>query len=70
MNSSHLNKNVPPCKIGTLWIAVVQFLAYGFLHGVQFLSDWLLHHDDNRGRHSANYNLLPNMHLCVPVLRV
>ena len=31
---------------------------------------WLLHHGDNRGRHSANHNLLPDMHLRVPVLRV
>ena len=37
---------------------------------VRFLSDWLLYHGDNRGRHSANHNLLPDMHLCVPVLRV
>ena len=37
---------------------------------VRFLSDWLLHHGDNRGRHSANHNLLPDMHLRVPVLRV
>ena len=27
------------------------------------LSDWLLHHGDNRGRHSANHNLLLDMHL-------
>ena len=30
----------------------------------------VLHHGDNRGRHSANHNLLPDMHLRVPVLRV
>ena len=41
-----------------VWIAVV------------IPSGWLLHHGDNRGRHSANHNLLPDMHLCVPVLRV
>ena len=35
---------------------------------VRFPSDWLLHHGDNRGRHSANHNLLPDMHLHVPVL--
>ena len=28
------------------------------------------HHGNNRGRHSANHNLLPDMHLSVPVLRV
>ena len=37
---------------------------------VRFPSDWLLHHGNNRGRHSANHNLLPDMHLRVPVLRV
>ena len=37
---------------------------------VRFRSDWLLHHGYNRGRHSANHNLLPDMHLSVPVLRV
>ena len=37
---------------------------------VRFLSDWSLHHGDNRGRHSANHNLLPDMHLRVPVLCV
>ena len=31
--------------------------------------DWLLHHGNNIGRHSANNNLLPDM-LRVPVLRV
>ena len=31
---------------------------------------WLLHHGDNRGRHSANHNLLPDMHLRVLVLHV
>ena len=35
---------------------------------------WLLRHGDNRGRysanHSANHNLLPDMHLRVSVLRV
>ena len=25
----------------------------------------MLHHGDNRGRHSANHNLLPDMHLRV-----
>ena len=28
------------------------------------------HHGNNRGRHAANHNLLPDMHLRVPVLRV
>ena len=37
---------------------------------VRFPSDWLLHHSDNRGRHSANHSLLPDMHLRVPVLHV
>ena len=31
---------------------------------------WLLHHGNKRGRHSANHNLLPDMHLHVPVLHV
>ena len=56
-----------------LWIAVVQWLASGTPTGtirVRFPSNWLLHHGDNRGRHSANHNLLPDMHLRVPVLRV
>ena len=30
----------------------------------------LLHHGNNRGRHSANHNLLPDMHLRVAVLCV
>ena len=30
----------------------------------------ILHHGDDRGRHAANHNLLPDMHLGVPVLRV
>ena len=57
----------------SLWIAVVQWLKSGTptrTIRVQFPSDWLLHHGDNRGRHSANHNLLPDMHLRVPVLRV
>ena len=29
-----------------------------------------LHHGDNRGRHSANHNLLPVIHLSVQVLHV
>ena len=33
-------------------------------------SEFDSHHGDNRGRHSANHNLLPDMHLSVPVLRV
>ena len=37
---------------------------------VRFPSSWFLHHGDNGGRHSANRNLLPDMHLCVPVLCV
>ena len=52
---------------------MVQWLASGTLTRtirVRFPSDWLLHHGDNRGRHSANHNLLPDMHLRVPVLRV
>ena len=57
-----------------LWIAVVQWLEFGLLHGRSEFgsrpSDWLLHHGDNRGRHSANHNLLPDMHLRVLVLRV
>ena len=35
-----------------------------------FPCDWLLHHGDNRGRHSANHNLLPDMYLRVPILGV
>ena len=31
---------------------------------------WLLHHGDNRGRHSANHKLLPDMHLHVPDLHI
>ena len=53
--------------------AVVQWLESGTptrTIRVRFPSDWLLHHGDNRGRHSANHNLLPDMHLRVPVLRV
>ena len=46
---------------------MVQWLASGTR---RFPSDWLLHHGDNRGRHSANHNLLPDMHMHVPVLRV
>ena len=58
-----------------MWIAVVQWLASGTptctrMIRVRFPSDWLLHHCDYRGRHSANHNLLPDMHLRVPVLRV
>ena len=52
---------------------MVQWLASGTptrTIRVRFTSDWLLHHGDHRGRHSANHNLLPDMHLCVPVLRV
>ena len=56
---------------------MVQWLASGTASGtptrtirVRFPSDWLLHHGNNRGRHSANHNLLPDMHLRVPVLRV
>ena len=60
-------------KLTLTWIAVVQWLAPG-THTrtirVRFPSDWFLHHGDNRGRHSANYNLLSDMHLRVPVLRV
>ena len=37
---------------------------------VRFPSDWLLHHGDSRGRHSANHNLLHDIHLRVPVLCV
>ena len=32
--------------------------------------NWLMHQGDKRGRHSSGHNLLPDMHLCVPVLRV
>ena len=35
---------------------------------VRLLCDRLLHHGDNRGRHSADHSLLPHVHLCVPVL--
>ena len=55
------------------WIAVVQWLASGTptrTIRVRFPSDWLWHHGNNRGRHSANHNLLPDMHLRVPVLCV
>ena len=55
-----------------LWIAVVKWLVYGtptWMIQVRFPSDWLLHHGNSRGRHSANHNLLPDMHLRVPVLR-
>ena len=55
------------------WITMVQWLASGTptrTIRVRFPSDWLLHHGDNRGRYSANHNLLPDMHLRVPVLRV
>ena len=55
------------------WIAVVQWIASGTptrTIRVRFPSDWLLHHGDNRGRHSANHNLLPEIHLHVLVLRV
>ena len=56
-------------------IAVVQRLASWTATHTQliwdrFPSDWLFYHCNNRGRHSANHNLLPDMHLCVPVLRV
>ena len=37
---------------------------------VRFLFSWLLHHDGNRDRYSANQNLLPYMHLHVPVSHV
>ena len=56
-----------------MWIAVrCSGWRPGVLHGIQdrFLSNWWLYHDDNRGRHSANHNLLPDMHLHVPVLLV
>ena len=52
---------------------MVQWLASGTptrTIRVRFPSNLLLHHGDNRGRHSANHNLLPDMHLRVPVLRV
>ena len=52
---------------------MVQWLAFGTpTRAIQvgFPSDWLLHHGDNRGRHSANHNLLPDMHLHVPIMRV
>ena len=55
------------------WIVVEQWLAFGTptrVIRVRFPPDWLLHHGDNRGRHSANHNFLPDMHLSVPVLRV
>ena len=35
---------------------------------LHFLSDWLLHHVDNRTMRSVNHNLLPDM--CLPVLHV
>ena len=60
-------------KLCNQWITVVQWLASGTptrTIRVRFPSDWLLHPGDNRGRHSANHNLLPDRHLRVPVLRV
>ena len=62
------NKNTTNCGL-----PVVQWLASGTptrVIRVRFPSDWFLHHGNNRGRHSANHNLLPDMHLRVPVLRV
>ena len=57
-----------------LWIALVQRLEFGTPARSEFdpsaiPADWLLHQGDNRGRNSANHNLLPDMHLHVPVLR-
>ena len=52
---------------------MVQWLASGTptrTIRVRFPSSWLLHHGNNRGRHSANHNLLPDMHLGVSVLCV
>ena len=46
------------------------YLYTTWLIRVPFITNWLLHHGDNRVRHSANHNLLPDMHLRVPVLRV
>ena len=51
-------------------VASVQVTDTTWVIQVCFLSGKLLHHSDNRGRHSANHNLLPNMHLCVPVWHV
>ena len=49
----------------------MEWIASGTLtRAVRFPSDWLLHHGNNRGRHSANHNLLLDMYLRVPVLRV
>ena len=56
----------------TLWIAVVQWLAIGTptrTIRVRFPSIWLVHHGDNRGSHSANQNLLPEMQLHVITCR-
>ena len=56
-----------------VWILVVQWLASWTatrMIRVRFPSDWLLHHGNNRGKHSANHNLLPDMHLRVPVWHV
>ena len=53
-------------------IAMVQWLASGTptrTIRVRFPSDWLLHHGDNRGRHVANHNFLPDMHLRVKMCR-
>ena len=64
------NKNV---KDLLRFVIMVQWLESGTptrTIRVRFPSDWLLHHGDNRGRHSANHNLLPDMHLRVRVLRV
>ena len=55
-------------NLGIVFQVLVQWLAFG-THTrtirVRFPSDWLLDHGDNRGRHSANHNLLPDMYLRV-----
>ena len=54
--------------LGIRHVAVVQWQASSTLTQVipvQLRFNWLLPLSDNRGRHSANHNLLPDMHVCV-----
>ena len=52
---------------------MVQWLKSGTpteLISVRFPSECLLQHGDNSGRHTADHNLLPDMHMRMTVLCV
>ena len=51
------------CGLVSIWDSKVVFLGL-------IPAWWLLYHDNNRGRHSANLILLPDMHLYVAILNL